>query len=223
MTSNQAKTGREAAKKKPMRGRRQKTLSAAHRAAIAAALRGRKRSEATKAKIRTTCRSEAVREKMRAAHRGKPLSAANRAALSRAMRAKCRSAAYRAQISDRLKGRVVSAATRAKISAGLRGTRSSSYRHGFYARPETPIETPADLIGVLIEQRARLSALLDQPPISPADYAHLGELYGITVGRLVRLLRDEWQDQADEEAAQAQIGDLEEILAEMEKEEGKEK
>ena len=44
------------------------------------------------------------------------------------------------------------------------------------------------------------------------------ELYAITVGRLWRLLRPQWQAQADADALQALLDSMAEIPEEMEKE-----
>ena len=181
------------------------------RARISRALKGRHLSAATRAKISARLKgrsvSETTRARLSAAHRGRSLPPETRAKISRA-----------------LKGRTLSAATRAKVSASKRAARNGQFLHGFYAKPVIPFQTDADRIRALTDVRARLSELIDQDDgRDGVDQVHLHDLYCRTLKRLARLLRPQWEKEADEKAAQARLGDLEEILREMEEDEERKK
>ena len=109
---------------------RGRTHSADTRAKIGAASKGRKCSAATRAKLSAANKgykhSAESRRKMSASHTGKKLSAETIAKCSLARKGKPRSAATRAKISAKLKGRTLSDETRAKLSAVRKGKKRSA-------------------------------------------------------------------------------------------------
>jgi hypothetical protein len=122
-------------------------------------------------------------------------------------------------------GKTLSPAHREKIRQALR-ERPPNLQHGFFAAPPYPIRTADDLRRWLTEIQARLSALLEQVPTdTPAEvnhWANLYSLYGRNLTNLTRLLRDQWQAQADAEAAERFFADFLRDYEEMMKEEGEE-
>ena len=73
--------------------------------------------------------------------------------------------------------------------AGL--TAKNRQTHGFYAKPDKPLETIDDVITDALEKQGRLSAILDNTAdIDGADLAKLMAIHGQNASRLGRLLRD---------------------------------
>jgi len=70
-------------------------------------------------------------------------------------------------------------------------TTTNRLNHGFYAKPERPLETIDDIINDALDKQARLSAILDNTAdLDGTDLAKLLAIHGQNASRLGRLLRD---------------------------------
>ena len=77
-------------------------------------------------------------------------------------------------------------------------TSKNRQTHGFYAKPDKPLQTIDDVIADALDKQARLSAILDTIPapgdntadVDGADLAKLLAIHGQNASRLGRLLRD---------------------------------
>lgn len=70
-------------------------------------------------------------------------------------------------------------------------TATNRLSHGFYTKPDKPLETIDDVIADALEKQARLSAILDNTAdLDGADLAKLLAIHGQNASRLGRLLRD---------------------------------